>query len=99
MYNAMIIDPKDDVVVAIEPISKGDAVTYLCDGREQSFSAGEDIPIYHKAACRALAAGAPVSKYGAHIGVAACDILQGAHVHVHNLASHRENLDGEGESR
>ena len=28
MRNAMIIDAKDNVVVAIEPIAKGDTVTY-----------------------------------------------------------------------
>ena len=50
MRNAMIIDGKDNVVVAIEPISKGDTVTYLCDGAEQSLPALEDIIIYHKLA-------------------------------------------------
>ena len=34
MLNAMIIDAKDNVAVAIEPITKGDTVTYLCEGKE-----------------------------------------------------------------
>ena len=34
MQNAMIIDPKDNVAVAIEPIAAGDTVTYLRDGKD-----------------------------------------------------------------
>ena len=59
MRNAMIIDGKDNVIVAIEPIAKGE----------------------------------PVVKYGEHIGIAVSDIKAGAHVHVHNVEGHRENLD------
>lgn len=99
MYNAMLIDPKDDVVVAIEPIAQGQRIAYLCQGKEQSFLAAEDIAIYHKVSRRHLPVGAPISKYGEHIGIAACDIQIGQHVHVHNVASHRENLDGEDETR
>ena len=32
MLNAMIVEPQDNVVVAIEPIKKGDTVTYKCAG-------------------------------------------------------------------
>ena len=35
MLNAMIVEPQDNVVVAIEPISKGDTVTYTCNGEER----------------------------------------------------------------
>lgn len=93
MRNAMIIDGKDNVVVAIEPISKGETVTYLCDGEEKSLAALEDIIIYHKLAARDIAKGEPVVKYGEHIGVALCDIRAGEHVHVHNVEGRRENLE------
>ena len=93
MRNAMIIDGKDNVVVAIEPISKGDTVTYLCGGEEKTLTALEDITIYHKLAARDIAKGEPVVKYGEHIGVAVCDIKAGEHVHVHNVEGHRENLE------
>ena len=93
MRNAMIIDAKDNVAVAIEPISKGDTVTYICDGVEQSLPALEDIIIYHKVATRDIAKGEPVVKYGEHIGLATCDIRAGEHVHVHNVEGHRENLE------
>lgn len=92
MQNALIIDGKDNVVVAIEPILKGDTVTYIFDGQEKSLPALEDITIYHKLAIREIAKGEPVVKYGEHIGAAICDIKAGEHVHVHNVESRRENL-------
>lgn len=94
MRNAMIIDPKDDVAVAIEPIHRGDTILYACGGEDRQLTAQEEITIYHKVAVRDISAGAPISKYGQHIGVASCDIRAGEHVHVHNVTNHRENLDG-----
>ena len=91
--NAMIIDPKDNVAVAIEPIAAGGAVSYLTPEGEVRLTAAEDITIYHKLATRDIAEGEAVVKYGEHIGLAACDIKQGQHVHCHNLEDHRENLD------
>lgn len=91
MCNAMIIDSKDNVAVAIEPISQGDVITYLCDGTEKTLTARSDITIYHKLAIRDIACGEPVVKYGEHIGVATCDIHTGEHVHVHNVEGRREN--------
>ena len=93
MRNAMIIDAKDNVAVAIEPIAKGDAAVYVCEGKEVSLPALEDITIYHKLATRDIAKGEPVVKYGEHIGVASSDIKAGEHVHVHNVEGHRENLE------
>ena len=93
MRNAMIIDPQDNVAVAIEPIAAGETVTYVCDGKDVSLTALQDITIYHKLAVRDITKDEPIVKYGQHIGIAAEDIKAGAHVHVHNVASHRENLD------
>ena len=93
MRNAMIIDAKDNVAVAIEPIAKGDTVTYACGGKDVSLPALEDITIYHKLATRDIAKGEPVVKYGEHIGIASSDIKAGEHVHVHNVEGHRENLE------
>ena len=88
MLNGMIVEPVDNVVVAIEPVKKGETVTYMC--------AGEDITIYHKLAACDIAKGQPIVKYGEHIGLAARDIKAGEHVHCHNLEEHRENLDSKG---
>ena len=93
MRNAMIIDAKDNVAVDIEPLAKGDNAVYVCEGREVSLPALEDITIYHKLATRDIAKGEPVVKYGEHIGVASSDIKAGEHVHVHNVEGHRENLE------
>ena len=92
MLNAMIIDVKDNVAVAIEPITKGDTITYLCEGQEVTLTAAQDITIYHKLARKDIAKGEPVVKYGEHIGIAGCDIKAGEHVHVHNVENHREEL-------
>lgn len=93
MTNAMIIDPRDNVVVVIEEIKKGNEIVYTVNGETCSFGALQDITIYHKAACRDIAKGEPICKYGEHIGIAACDIKQGEHVHEHNVESRREVLD------
>ena len=42
MLNAMIIDAKDDVVVAIEPIKAGDEVNYMLDGQDPESGDGCD---------------------------------------------------------
>ncbi len=89
--NALIVDPRDNVIVAIEPIAAGDTVTYLVDGKPASLTAAEDIIIYHKLAIRDIQKGEPVVKYGEHIGAATALIPAGAHVHVHNVDSIKED--------
>lgn len=89
--NALIIDPKDNVAVAIEPIAAGGAVSYLTPEGETQLTAAEDITIYHKLATREIAEGEAVVKYGEHIGVATAPITKGAHVHVHNVVSPQED--------
>lgn len=93
MINAMIIDDQDNVAVAIEEVKAGDSVTYAKKTGETTIKAIEDITIYHKIATRDIKKGEPIVKYGEHIGVAGCDIALGAHIHVHNVDSHREDLD------
>lgn len=93
MLNAMMIDSRDNVIVAIEAIAKGEAVAWMCNGEEKKLTALQDITIYHKIACRDISKGMPVIKYGEHIGIAVTDIKAGEHVHVHNVEGHRENLE------
>lgn len=92
MINAMIIDLKDTVAVAIEPIAKGEDVNYKVGDEVKTIKALNDVQIYHKLAIKDTAKGEPVVKYGEHIGLAANDIKIGEHVHRHNVESHRENL-------
>ena len=95
MLNGMIVEPVDNVVVAIEPVKKGETVTYMCAGEEKRLTAAEDITIYHKLAVCDISKGSPICKYGEHIGIASCDIKAGEHVHVHKVESHREDLEAE----
>ncbi len=90
--NAMIIDEKDNVAVVIDSIQKGTAVIFKAAGEIKEVQAKEDITIYHKMAIRSIRKGEAIVKYGEHIGIAACDIEAGEHVHVHNVESHREDL-------
>lgn len=90
--NALVIDVKDTVAVAIEPIKKGEEVTFMVAGDLKTIEAADDITIYHKIAIREMHKGDPIVKYGEHIGRAAAEIQVGEHVHVHNVESHREDL-------
>lgn len=93
MVNGMIIDAADNVGMAIEPIKKGELISYA-DNKKQiiSLTASEDIQIYHKFALCDIAEDQPIIKYGQHIGKASVPIEKGEHVHVHNVKSVRENL-------
>ena len=85
--NALIITPNDDVVVAITELKAGDEVTYMCQDKQESFSAVTDVPRYHKIAVHDIPCGSVVKKYNQIIGAATKDIRKGEHVHVHNLDS------------
>ena len=85
--NALIITPNDDVVVAITALKAGDEVTYMCQDKQESFSAVTVVPPYHKIAVHAIPRVSVVKKYNQIIGAATKDIRKGEHVHVHNLDS------------
>lgn len=89
MNAALVISARDNVATALEPLEPGrtiqlDAATLII---------AERVPRGHKIAIRAIRAGEPVLKYGNPIGTATADILPGAHVHTHNLASGRGRGD------
>lgn len=91
--NSVMIEPKDNVAVAIEALSPGmQGVFVTRDGGCKNIEIIDNIPIYHKFAVTDIAGDAPVVKYGEHIGYAGADIKKGQHVHVHNVVSRRENL-------
>jgi len=81
---AIQIHPRDNVLVALSPIEKGEA----CMG----VTAAEQVPQGHKMALRDIAQGENVIKYGFPIGHALEDIKAGSWVHTHNV---RTNLSGE----
>ena len=75
------IHADDNVAVALEDISGGEAVSVS----DQELTAKENIARGHKMALRRIAIGDPVVKYGNPIGIAKEEILPGAWVHVHNV--------------
>jgi len=71
----------DDVLIARGALTAG---TILADF--DNLVALADIPAAHKIACRDVAQGAPVRRYGQIIGFATQPIRAGDHVHVHNVS-------------
>lgn len=89
MDKVLLIDPRDNVVTALEPIAQGERCTALTDRGEERFAALQDTPMGHKLAVRDILKGTPVFKYGSAIGDASADIAAGEHVHSHNLSGYR----------
>jgi len=79
--NALKISEDDNVIIATQPIKKGDGV--VVNG-ERLFEAAEDIQLGHKIALVPLDAGENVIRYGEPIVQATRAITQGEWVHVHN---------------
>lgn len=77
------LDPRDNVAVVRQRLEAGHPVQV---GGATAVPA-TDIPLGHKVACRPIAPGDKVLKYGAPIGSATAFIAPGEHVHVHNMKS------------
>ncbi|MCQ2561166.1 MAG: UxaA family hydrolase [Clostridia bacterium] len=92
---ATVIDARDNVAVVLGEVKKGDPITFTKGGKSFEVTAAGDIPPYHKIANEFIPKGQLVIKYGEHIGIAAEDIAEGAHVHVHNVLNSREDLHKE----
>jgi altronate hydrolase len=88
MKSLMYLNPRDNVVVALRPITAGETVT---EGAV-TVTANEDIPQGHKIALKDFAVNDNVIKYGAPIGHATQLIKTGDWIHTHNI---KTNLDGE----
>jgi altronate dehydratase len=88
-WDAIAIHPDDDVAVALRDLAAGAPVRVRRGGAIASVTAAAVIPLGHKLALHAIAAGAVVRKYGEAIGAASAAIAAGEHVHVHNLVSRR----------
>jgi altronate hydrolase len=77
----LVLHQADDVGVAVAGLAAGSDF----DGPEGRVHIASPVPPGHKVALHAIAAGAPVRKYGQVIGFASAPISEGEHVHVHNL--------------
>ncbi len=86
---AIVLDPSDDVAVAIVELAAGSVVILGDD----LLDVVERIPVGHKIARRDITAGNDVLKYGEAIGHATSPIARGTHVHVHNLVGNRLGVE------
>ena len=73
------LHPLDNVRVALVDLAAGERL------EPEGIVCRRQVPAGHKVAAAAIRAGAAVVKYGQPIGVAACAIAAGDHVHTHNL--------------
>jgi altronate dehydratase small subunit len=89
MKPALVISARDNVATALQPLHPGQRV----DINGSVVIVAEPIARGHKIALRPIPAGDSVIKYGSAIGTASADIVAGAHVHTHNVASSRGRGD------
>jgi altronate hydrolase len=82
---ALLLDPADNVAVAVRPLEAGESVEI----GGATVELREPIRFGHKFALRPVPRGDRVLKYHETIGIAAADIAAGEHVHVHNVSSSR----------
>lgn len=82
------INPADNVIVAIDPLSAGDNITV----GTTTITVSEDIPAGHKVALQDFRTGDPVIKYGFPIGHARKDIPIGSWVNEKNIKTNLEGL-------
>ena len=85
----IVISDGDNVATALEALDPGRVLAR--NGAD--LAVRDAIPRGHKVALVRIAPGAAVLKYGSSIGVATEEILPGAHVHTHNVASARGRGD------
>jgi altronate dehydratase len=79
----LLLHADDNVLVARASAPEGTEVAL----ESATVRLAQSIPMAHKIARRAIAAGDTIYKYGMPIGIATTDIAPGAHVHVHNIRS------------
>jgi hypothetical protein len=67
--------------------SEGDLLLHPLDNVRVARVAREGVPLGFKVACRVIADGEKIVKWGAPIGSATRDIAPGEAVHLHNMKS------------
>ena len=85
------LNDMDTCVTIAGDVEKGDTVSFAESGSERMITSKEDIPKWHKIAVKSVKKGEGIYKYGAIIGIAAEDIEEGRHIHVHNIHSRGDN--------
>lgn len=93
MAKVVLLHPEDNVLTSLAALAPGDVVTVETSGGPMRLTLRDAVPYAHKIACRAMAPGEAVVKYGEVIGVASTAIAPGDWVHVHNVESARARGD------
>ncbi len=89
MSRVLILNPADDVAIALDDIAAGERPEGLETPARAAVATG------HKIARRAVEEGGLVRRYGQVIGRAREAIAAGDHVHVHNLAMAEDGREAE----
>jgi len=84
--NAILLSPLDNIVVLACRGAAGDTIRFG-DAAEETLRLATSLGLGHKVACRRIAAGEKILKYGVPIGSATRDIEPGEHVHLHSMKS------------
>ena len=93
--NALLMDPKDNVVTCVTDVKAGETVTYRKGEEVCSLEANEDIPYCHKIAIQDVEKDAEIIKYGESLGKTSESIKKGCWVSHLNLFSVPRDYDSE----
>lgn len=89
MRKALVLNPKDNVAIALTNLKRDDVVEVQVGGDVIKVKVLNDIPFGHKFAIKDIGNDGPIIKYGEVVGVATKSISVGEHVHVHNVRGMR----------
>ncbi|MBQ1549425.1 MAG: altronate dehydratase [Clostridia bacterium] len=93
--NALLMDPRDNVVTCVREVPKGETVAYRDGDDIKTIEAKETIPYCHKIALVDIDKGDDVIKYGELIGEADAFIAAGHWVSHENIHSVPRDYDSE----
>ena len=93
--NALLMDPKDNVVTCVTDVKAGETVTYRKGEEVCSLEAKEGIPYCHKIAIQDVEKDAEIIKYGESLGKTSESIKKGCWVSHLNLFSVPRDYDSE----
>ncbi|MDQ0340813.1 altronate dehydratase [Caldalkalibacillus uzonensis] len=85
----LVIDPKDNVGVALTDIREGDTCIIRRGDIVEQMTALDNIPFGHKIALTNVEKDEPVYKYGEEIGKMKEGIKRGGWIHSHNMYCER----------
>ncbi|WP_436374615.1 UxaA family hydrolase [Cytobacillus sp. BC1816] len=87
-YNAIKLDRKDNVAVALRSIKPGEFLAV--QGENEAIEIKENIPYGHKIAAINIPKDSKIIKYGECMGISTEEINPGYHVHVSNVRGLKE---------